>query len=151
MNGYRKVLAGAGTLALGLGLSLTGTAPTAIASGTQDYCPADRLCLWFNSGYGGARADFRVSDANLSNELFNDGPVGANGWLVQVEDNSASFHNRSGNTVWFFAYRNCDIDGANRIVGAGEQGNFGTALQNRVSSFLISNEGTCVNVDQSNA
>lgn len=149
MNRNRKLLAGMGALAFGL--SLAGGIPTASASGSQNYCPADRLCLWFNSGYSGARADFRVSDANLSNELFNDGPAFANGWLVQVENNSASFHNRSGNTVWFFDLRNCDIDGANRIVGAGAQDNFGSALQNRVSSFLISNEGTCVNVDQSNA
>jgi hypothetical protein len=149
MNGYRKVLAGVGALAFGL--SLAGAVPAASASGSQDYCPADRLCLWFNSGYAGARADFRVSDANLSNELFNDGPAYANGWLVQVEDNSASFHNRSGNRVWFFNFRNCDIDGANRLVDAGAKGNFGDALQNRVSSFLIANEGTCINVDQSNA
>jgi hypothetical protein len=149
MNGYRKVLGGVSALAFGL--SLIGAVPAASASGTQDYCPTDRLCLWFNSGYGGARADFRVSDANLSNELFNDGPVNANGWLVQVENNSASFHNRSGNTVVFFDFRNCDIDGAYRVVGAGAKDDFGSALKNRVSSFLISNEGTCINVDQSNA
>lgn len=145
----RTVSAGLATGAFALGLAAA--APTAQAAGTQDYCPADRVCLWFNSNSGGARADFRVSDANLSNELFNDGPVGANGWLVQVEDNAASFHNRSGNTVVFFNFRSCDIDGAYRVVAAGDRGNFGDALQNKVSSILISNEGTCINVDQSNA
>lgn len=149
MMGQRKIIAGLGAGAVVVGLMAV--APPANASGTQNYCPTDRVCLWFNSNYGGARADFRVSDANLSNELFNDGPVGANGWLVQVEDNAASFHNRSGNTVVFFNFRNCDIDGAYRVVSAGESGNFGTALQNKVSSFIISNEGACVNVDQSNA
>ncbi len=148
MNGYRKVLVGMGALSLSLSL---GAMPVANASGSQVACPSDRLCLWFNSGYGGARADFRVSDANLSNELFNDGPANANGWLVQVENNAASFQNRSGNTVVFFDFRNCDIDGAYRVVAAGAKDDFGSALKNRVSSFLISNEGACINVDQSNA
>lgn len=149
MRGQRKIVGGLGAVAFAV--SLMAAAPSAYASGTQDYCPADRVCLWFNSNYGGARADFRVSDANLSNELFNDGPVGAGGWLVQVEDNAASFHNRSRNTVVFFNLRNCDIDGAYRVVGNGSKDNFGDALKNKVSSFIISNEGLCVNVDQSNA
>lgn len=149
MGHRHTVAAGFGVAALGV--SLVATAPVANAAGTQDYCPADRVCLWFNSNYGGARADFQVSDANLSNELFNDGPAGASGWLVQVEDNAASFHNRSGNTVVFFNFRNCDVDGAYRVVQAGGKDNFGDPLKNRVSSFIISNEGLCVNVDQSNA
>ena len=150
MMGQRKIIAGLGAGAFAVSLMMV-AAPSANASGTQDYCPADRVCLWFNSNYGGARADFRVSDANLSNELFNDGPEGANGWRVQVEDNAASFHNRSGNTMIFFNFRNCDIDGAYRVVGPGGKDNFGTALKNKVSSIIISNEGLCVNVDQSNA
>ena len=149
MNASRKVLAGVSALAFGL--SLAAAMPAANASGTQDSCPADRLCLWFNSGYAGARADFRVSDANLSNELFNDGPPHANGWLVQVENNAASFQNRSGNIAIFFDLRNCDSDGAFRVVDAGEKDTFGSALKNRVSSFIIANEGLCINVDQSNA
>jgi hypothetical protein len=151
MSGYRKVLAGVGTLTLGLGLSLAGAVPTATASGTQDYCPADRVCLWFNSDYAGARADLRVSDANLSNELFNDGPVGANGWLVQVENNSASIRNRSGNGIYIYDLRNCDgNNGAYGYLAAGGAGNFTTALKNRVSSIVIDG-GACFNVDQSNA
>ncbi|WP_030529788.1 peptidase inhibitor family I36 protein [Phycicoccus jejuensis] len=149
MRNQHKVIAGIGTLAAAA--SIVAAAPAASASGTQNYCPTDRVCLWFNSGYSGARADFRVSDANLSNELFNDGPVGASGWLVQVEDNAASFHNRSGNTVIFFNFRNCDVDGAYRVVADGAKDNFGDALKNKVSSFIISNEGVCTNVDQSNA
>jgi hypothetical protein len=151
MNGYRKVLAVAAALAFGLGLGVAGAATTAGAAGSQDYCPADRLCLWFNSNYAGARADFRQSDNNLSNELFNDGPAYANGWLVQVENNAASFHNRSGNKVTFYDARNCNIDYSYREVAPGAQGNFGDALKNRVSSIFINMEGGCVNVDQSDA
>lgn len=149
--GQRKIIAalGAGAFAVSL---MTAAAPSASASGTQDYCPADRVCLWFNSNYGGARADFRVSDANLSNELFTDGPVGANGWAVQVEDNAASFHNRSGHTMIFYNFRHCDgIDGDYRTVDPGGKSNFGDNLKNKVSSIFIASEGACVNVDQSNA
>jgi hypothetical protein len=147
MNSCRTVLAGVGAIVIGF----TGTMPAATASGSQDYCPTDRLCLWFNSDFGGARADFMVSDANLSNELFNDGPAYANGWLVQVEDNAASFQNRSGHQVHFYALRNCDSSGTNRILAAGDKGNFSSALKNQISSFRIYTEGECVNVDQSNA
>jgi hypothetical protein len=137
--------------AAAFGANILMGAPAANASGTQAACPADRVCLWFNSNFAGARGDFRVSDANLSNELFNDGPVNANGWLVQVENNSASFQNRSGHTVIFFDLRNCDIDGATRVVAAGEKDNFGAALKNKVSSIIVGDGSPCVNVDQSNA
>lgn len=140
---------GAGAFAVGL---MMAAAPSANASGTQDYCPVDRVCLWFNSNYGGARADFRVSDANLSNELFTDGPHGANGWGVQVEDNAASYHNRSGFKIRFYNFRNCDTGGGSREVGPGGKDNYGDLLKNKVSSIYIYAVGAaCVNVDQSNA
>jgi hypothetical protein len=145
----RKVIVG--IAAAGLALSSVASASPAGASGTQDYCPVDRVCLWFNSNSAGARADFRLSDASLSDELFNDGPVGANGWLVQVEDNSASFHNRSGNVMWFYERRNCNTDGTVRRVVAGGRDNFGDPLKNKVSSMFIVALGGCVDIDQSGA
>jgi Peptidase inhibitor family I36 len=151
MMGQRKIIAGLGAGVFAVSLMMA-AAPSANASGTQDYCPAGRVCLWFNSNYGGARADFRVSDANLSNELFNDGPAGANGWRVQVEDNAASYHNRSGIGMIFYNLRNCNADGAYRTVGPGGKDNFGDLLKNRVSSiFIYGGDGGCANVDQSNA
>ena len=85
--GLGAVLAVAGSLFAGV--------PAASAAGTGTACPTDRFCLYFNSDFGGARADYAQSDAGLGNELFTDGPQGRSGWGVQVNNNAASAINHT--------------------------------------------------------
>jgi hypothetical protein len=149
MNLFSRKAATAGAmLALAAGSLLAGV-PAANASGTGTVCPTNRLCLYFNSDFGGARADFAYSDAGLGNELFTDGPVGANGWGVQVNNNAASVINHTGD--WIVLYEDSDCrtldGGAHRILGAGERVNLGTALKNKVSSIYIAGSG-CIHRDQ---
>ncbi|WP_320671643.1 peptidase inhibitor family I36 protein [Patulibacter defluvii] len=117
-------------------------------------CPSGRFCLWFNSGYAGARADFEITDGNLANELFNDGPAGRNGWLVQVEDNAASAYNRTSGAVFVYARRNCDEAGDYDWLSPNQKLNLDQLrfnLKNRVSSVLVFdrlvNRSECSNVD----
>lgn len=97
-----------GTLAI-LGLLAGGAVamPSAAEAATSSTCPSGSLCLYFNSNFAGARADLRKTDAALNNELFNDGRSGANGWNVQVGNNSASVWNRTGRDVWLFNGGSC--------------------------------------------
>lgn len=82
-------------------------APAPAEATTNATCPAGYLCLYFNSNFQGARADLKWSDAALNNELFNDGPRGANGWNVQVGNNAASVWNRTGRDVGLNSGGNC--------------------------------------------
>lgn len=129
---------------------------SASASGTGSTCPSGRLCLYFNSDLGGARADLAKTDGALNNELFSDGPVGANGWNVVVGNNAASVWNRTGvNDVILFDQQNCTASsssGGLMYLAAGESANLERAnLKNKVSSLWIPGSGNsgCVNVDQS--
>ncbi|WP_028278429.1 peptidase inhibitor family I36 protein [Arthrobacter sp. H5] len=139
-------LAGASAL-LGLvaGAMLAG-APGANASGTGTACPINRVCLYFNSNFEGARADFAYSDAGLGNELFTDGPAGANGWGVQVNNNAASLINRTGSGANIYDGRDCT--GEAWATYGGERLNLASiGMKNRVSSIQI--DGDCINRDQS--
>lgn len=139
-------IASAGAL-LGLAAtSLLAGAPAANASGTGNACPANRVCLYFNSNFEGARADFAYSDASLSNELFTDGPAGANGWGVQVNNNAASLINNTPSGANIYDGPNCT--GEAWATYGGERVNLASmGMKNRVTSIHI--EGACINRDQS--
>jgi hypothetical protein len=131
-------------------ISLAATA--APASAALGSCPSNRLCFWFNSDYAGARADFAISDGSLANELFNDGPAGANGWKVQVEDNAASVANRTGEYVSIYLRRRCETLTASdaATLRPGEEFNLAHfGLKNKVSSLYVhdGSDRRCVNVD----
>jgi hypothetical protein len=148
--------AAVGALVASVGI---GAAQGAGASGSGSTCPSDRLCLYFNSGLGGARADLSRTDGALNNELFSDGPAGANGWNVVVGNNAASVWNRTGrDDVILFDRTGCQFGDPGQQVwlGRGESTNLdrtGLNLKNRVSSVLIPGSGNsgCVNIDQSAA
>lgn len=144
-------MAGAGAALLLTAAGLVAAAPTSQAAGSGTTCPSSRLCFYFNSNLGGARADFAYSDAGLDNELFTDGPYGRNGWGVVVGNNAASVRNNSGRWVTLFEGRNCDWNTKwAGINGGGYSFNLAEFdLQNRVSSFLMDGSA-CVNRDQSN-
>ncbi|WP_320668690.1 peptidase inhibitor family I36 protein [Patulibacter defluvii] len=115
-------------------------------------CPSGKLCLWFNSNYAGARSDLQITDGSLANELFNDGPAGRNGWLVQVEDNAASVANRTGGYVELYGRRNCQLGDGFGDLQAGEEDNLADlGLKNKVSSVRIwvrsQNRDACANVN----
>jgi hypothetical protein len=139
-------LASAGAL-LGLAASSLLAGAPANASGTGTACPVNRLCLYFNSDYEGARADFAYSDAGLNNEFFTDGPAYRNGWGVPVNNNAASVKNRTGSMV--FLHDGPDCDGTGYTVYPGEDYNLSSrGLQNKVSSFSIEGMGVCIYRDQ---
>lgn len=129
---------------------LTAAATAVPASAALNECSTGNFCLWFNSDYQGARFDMRKTDGSLADELFNDGPAGRNGWKVQVEDNSASAANRTGQNVALYDMRGCQ--GGARILFDREEVNLAKfLLKNKVSSVYI-NGGTnrdCVNIDSS--
>ncbi|MDR6437824.1 hypothetical protein J2790_002973 [Paenarthrobacter nicotinovorans] len=127
-------------LGLAAGAFLAG-APAAQAGST---CPYERLRLYFNSNYEGARADTQYSDGWLGDELFNNGPAGANGWNVQVNNNAASIINNTSETVWVYDDSHC---GGNPLsIGPGGRWNLeALGLKNKVSSFFIDNRGNCAN------
>jgi len=132
-------------LASGLGaLALIATSviavPAANASGSGTACPSDRFCMYFNSDYGGARADFAYSDGSLAEELFTDGPSGRNGWAVVVNNNAASVINHSGTRVWM--YTNARCTGDYWSVPAGKGMNLGT-LRNKISAIWFEGTGSC--------
>lgn len=129
--------------AVGLAAGAVAVAPAAPASATTyANCPSGRLCLFFNSDYQGARSDIEFTDASLSNELFNDGVAGKNGWKVQVSNNAASVWNRTGKMA-----KVCDT--ATTCAGpsgwakgywlaAGERRNLSTiGLKNKVSAVAL--------------
>jgi hypothetical protein len=143
-------------LATALASSVTlaaGVSPAAAGSP----CPAGRACLYFNSSLEGARFDLDRADGRLNDELFNDGPAGANGWQVQVEDNAASFTNRSGRWAFLYRDRNCQLAGDVAAVQPGASVNLGAGdinLKNKVSSFALGDNpfappSSCANVDSS--
>lgn len=138
--------------ALALGVSVVAGSP-ASAAGSGDACPAGRVCLYFNSNGGGARADLARSDGALNNELFTDGPAGRNGWGVVVGNNAASVRNRTSDVIVVYAGQGCTGNWS-RIPAGGQVYNLADGywnMQNRVSSIWIygTNNDSCVNIDQS--
>lgn len=139
-------LAGFTTLAVGASPAAAGSA-----------CPAGRACLYFNSNLEGARFDLDRADGRLDDELFNDGPSGASGWQVQVEDNAASFTNRSGRWAFLYRDRNCRLAGDVAAVQPGASVNLGAGdinLKNQVSSFALGDNpyappSSCANINSS--
>ncbi len=151
-SALRKGVVATATVAMTFGGAGVFAAP-ASAEGSGTACPTNRVCFYFNSDFGGARADYRYSDANMGNELFTDGPYGRDGWGVQVNNNAASVKNRSGSTVYFFDRPDCTLYAGESAPGIGPGVDINLAsvgLKNKVSSFLISDGSACVNRDQSN-
>jgi hypothetical protein len=146
MSLFSRKTASAGAL-LALAGSLLAGVPVANASGTGTACPTNRLCLYFNSNFEGARADFAYSDAGLGNELFTDGPAYANGWGVQVNNNAASLINNTGTGANIYDGPNCTGEGW--ATHGGQRLNLAEyGMKNRVSSIYIAGTG-CINRDQS--
>ena len=139
MKLIKKITSAAALLGLAAGALLAG-APAANAGST---CPYGRVCLYFNSNFEGARADFQYSDARLGDELFNNGPSGANGWNVQVNNNAASLINNSTRTVWMHDLPDCG--GNPWSMGHGGKLNLeNLGLKNKISSLYIDGSG-CIN------
>ncbi|MBO9625899.1 MAG: peptidase inhibitor family I36 protein [Microbacterium sp.] len=124
---------------VGLSLVTLAAAPAAQASGTGATCPVGRFCLYFNSNQQGARADLVLTDAAFNNELFNDGPVGANGWKVLLGNNAASYWNRTGTEIIVFDGTSCTFGAAGRAIGIlpGKKENLPDDLKNRISSMKV--------------
>ena len=142
---HKTATAGA-VFALSASAILAG-APAAGASGTGTACPSGRVCFYFNSDFQGARADYANSDATMGNELFTDGPVGRNGWGVQVNNNAASLVNNT--YAYITIYDNPGCEGYAWYIQPGERLNLG-AMKNRVSSIHVAyNGGACLDRDQS--
>ncbi|GGL22922.1 peptidase inhibitor family I36 protein [Phycicoccus endophyticus] len=142
-------LTGAGGTAVLLAAGALAGAPTASA-GTP--CPSNRLCFYFNSDFAGARADYRRSDATMTNELFSDG--GGSGYNVVVNNNAASVRNRTGEVVYLFNRAHCTLAAGESAPGLAPGANVNLAsvgLKNKVSSFLIVNKGRCIDRDQTGA
>lgn len=147
MNPFSRKTASAGALIALTAASLLASAPAASASGSGTACPTNRLCFYFNSDFGGARADFANSDAGLGNELFTDGPTGRNGWGVQVNNNAASVINHTGEYVVVYDAAGCQ--GWGSYVYPGERLNLSVlGLKNQVSSIQIAGTGDCISRDQ---
>ncbi|GGI83816.1 peptidase inhibitor family I36 protein [Pseudarthrobacter scleromae] len=141
-----KAATAAAVLALGASTFLAG-APAANASGTGTACPSARVCFYFNSDFQGARADYANSDATMGNELFTDGPVGRNGWGVQVNNNAASLINNTYAYITIYDSPGCE--GYAWYIQPGDRLNLGT-MKNRVSSIYVAyNGGACLDRDQS--
>ncbi|NQD89570.1 peptidase inhibitor family I36 protein [Paenarthrobacter sp. CM16] len=142
-----RIASSAALLGLVAGAFLAG-APAASASGTGTACPSDRLCLYFNSNFQGARADYKYSDAGLGNELFTDGHRGAKGWGVQVNNNAASLINNSGEYIALYKSAGCR-DGVGYLLAPGAKLNLSDwGARNTISSFHI-NDSVCISRDQS--
>ena len=102
---------------------------------------------YFNSDFGGARADYANSDAGLGNELFTDGPQGRSGWGVQVNNNAASAINHTGKLV--AVYYNSECSGTGFIIYPGERWNLADfGMKNQVSSLQVAGSD-CIYRDQS--
>lgn len=141
--------------ALALGSAMTALALASVvnvapanASGTGATCPEGRFCLYFNSDLKGARADLAVTDAALTNELFDDGPVGANGWKVVVNNNAASYWNRTGKEFIVFDGQKCTYGetGMALALRPGTKGSLNSSvnsiyLKNKVSSIKVVGPG----------
>jgi hypothetical protein len=128
------------TLATGL---VVATAPAASADPIRS-CPDGRVCLFFNSGFAGARADYRRSDAGMGNELFDDRR--GNGFNVQVNDNAASIVNNTGDFIAVFDGPACTGRGA-QLPGRSSYDLSRFSLKNKVSSISIPGSA-CVNRSQ---
>ena len=151
LNSLSTMTAHAAAAAAVLVLSATGlatSAPQASAAGSGTECPTNRLCLYFNSNWQGARADFQYGDAGLENELFTDGPYGRNGWAVVVGNNAASVWNRTGKGVTLYDGRDCNWDTKWVSLGPAKVNLSEFSLQNRVSSIRVDGS-RCINRDQS--
>lgn len=147
----RRTLIGALAVLALLGGSAVAAAPA--EASTRATCPAGYLCLYYNSGWSGARADLIFSDAKLDNERFNDGRSGAAGWNKRVGNNSASVWNRTGRTVRLYDRQWCTGTPRNPVLSLvpGAKINLaGIGWRNRISSvFIDDGRGRCVPYSQS--
>lgn len=144
---------GARTLLAAFVLLLAGAvvAPVPAQATTSSTCPAGYLCLYYNSGFTGARADLVFSDAALNNEVFNDGPRGRAGWGQTVGNDSASLWNRTGTTVRLYNWQGCTSRAGNptfSVVPGGKVNLGDIGWKNKISSLYIEGRGQCVPYSQ---
>lgn len=143
-------------LVAGVGLTLAalsaGPASAADAAGAASACPSGRVCFYFNSDLAGARADYVYSDRSLDDELFTDGPSGANGWGIVVNNNAASVRNNLAHTVYLYDLPGCqrvDPSLPQKAVAPGGWGNLALlGLKNKVSSIRVLDGSACIERDQ---
>ena len=144
---------GARTLLAAFVLLLAGAvvAPVPAQATTSSTCPAGYLCLYYNSGFSGARADLYFSDYAFSNEVFNDGPRGAAGWGRTVGNDSASVWNRTGTTVRLYNYQGCASRAGNPVLTVAPGGKIdlgGIGWKNKISSMYIADRSRCIPYSQ---
>ncbi len=147
MRNQHKVIAGIGTLAA-LQASLRQHPPQRFRT-QNSLSDGQGVPCGSTAATRGSRRLQEVSDANLSNELFNDGP-----WSLRMARSGRGqrwlplFHNRSGNNGDLLQFPKLRRRRCLPVLADGAKDNFGDALKNKVSPFIISNEGVCTNVDQ---
>ena len=122
----KRILAGfVATVAVLTGSVLA--APAASAA-TIHGCPEVYFCFYYNSNFGGARADYLRSDGNLDNERF-----GANGPVVK--NNAASAVNNWNYYATVYYNSGCNGSVASQTFGAYGSGNFNATMKNENASF----------------
>jgi peptidase inhibitor family I36 len=115
--------------------AVTGTTVAAPAASAADIrgCPDFSLCFYFNSDFGGARANYAYSDGNLDNEVFRWG--GTNGRGVQVKNNAASVVNNAEWTATVYYNSGCNGSVASQSFGAYSGHDFTATMKNNNASF----------------
>ncbi len=150
MSKVRKTAIGAVLVAAGL-TAATQTA-TASPAATIHGCPAAYFCFYFNSNYGGAHADYLLSDGNLGDELFNKTGTSSNGLNVQVKNNAASAVNNWSYTATVYYNSGCNGSVASQSIGAYGLANFNSTMKNQNASFKwpasFGSFSDCANRDQ---
>ncbi|MFC1416962.1 peptidase inhibitor family I36 protein [Streptacidiphilus cavernicola] len=112
---------------------------TAFASVGGVDCLTGDACLYYNSGFGGARWTYPGDVPNLQGERFYawktyNGTVDSAGDAQPVKNNTASAQNWS-NTQGFRIYYNSNYGGVYQTFDAGMQGNLNSSLKNEDASI----------------
>ena len=151
MSKVRKTAIGAVLAAAGLIAAPAAQAATA-SPAASSACPGYHFCFYFNSDYGGAHADYLLSDGNLGDELFNKAGTTTRGLGVQVKNNAASVHNNWAFPATVYYNSGCNGSVASQTFGAYSSGNFNSTMKNQNASFKwVGSTGggfDCANRDQ---
>lgn len=145
----RLLFSALAAVALAAGSAVAAPAPAEAT--TSPTCPSGYLCMWYNSGFTGARADLYFSDAALSNEVFNDGPRGARGWGETVGNDAASLWNRTGERIRVYDRQYCSASSSLMVmsIAPGSKVDLGPInWKNRISSIYLEGRGQCVPYSQ---
>lgn len=130
MRGKRLVVGLAAVIIAMIGS--VAAAPAASAEPRRG-CPDGYFCFYFNSNYGGARADYFLSDGNLANETFNKGGSNGRGWAVK--NNAASVVNNWAYYARVYYNSNCNGSVASQSISGYYTANLNSKMKNNNASF----------------